>query len=226
MFCPKCGKELADGSKFCNSCGMPLSEVFVTGENGTVKNSQNRKIGILVVSVIVVIVAALIVLIVSLLRGESYEAPLDHLFQGIQEKDAEELVKVFPQDIWEAFGFDQKEETVEYFQEKLEDLLGEDKVKISYEILEAESYSQRQCRSLERALNRFGIEVEDLEEVYSLKIQVSLKTDGDGQFDIEDLQEFLDSSVRSRRGTFKEEVIIGRLNGEWCLLGGLMAPWG
>ncbi|WP_434310608.1 zinc-ribbon domain-containing protein [Hominifimenecus sp. rT4P-3] len=228
MFCPKCGKELADGSKFCNSCGMPLSGAFVTEESESVKRkSQNRKIGILVVSAVVLVVAALIVLIVSLLKSESYEAPLDHLFQGIQKKDAEEVIKAFPKDIWEASDVSwEKEDTMEYLQEELEDLLGSGKIKITYQILKEEEYTQRQRRSLSRDLRSYGMEVEELDEAYALKIQVYLEEDDGWQFDIEDLQSFLNSNARNRGSSFKDEVIVGKLNGEWCLLGGLMMPWG
>ena len=30
MVCPKCGKELADGTKFCSKCGTPLAAVNAT----------------------------------------------------------------------------------------------------------------------------------------------------------------------------------------------------
>lgn len=38
MFCPKCGKQLDDGAKFCFNCGFSIESVN--------KNAQNRKAGV------------------------------------------------------------------------------------------------------------------------------------------------------------------------------------
>ncbi|MCI9162044.1 MAG: YARHG domain-containing protein [Lachnospiraceae bacterium] len=39
MFCPKCGKELKPGTKFCNGCGAPLE----TGTGGGGKDAKPKK---------------------------------------------------------------------------------------------------------------------------------------------------------------------------------------
>jgi len=49
MFCPKCSKEVADGSKFCYSCGAPLAgqaaSAAAAPPKRLMRSSTDKKIG-------------------------------------------------------------------------------------------------------------------------------------------------------------------------------------
>jgi len=41
MFCTQCGKEIADGNKFCGSCGSPVAvENFIKKEENNTQESR------------------------------------------------------------------------------------------------------------------------------------------------------------------------------------------
>lgn len=78
MFCPKCGKEVENGAKFCNWCGSPLSnEAFQPENNAGVQDTQpaaqaaakpaNKK-GLLI-GVCCAAAAAVVIILVVLLGG-------------------------------------------------------------------------------------------------------------------------------------------------------------
>lgn len=63
MFCPKCGKEVADGSAFCNHCGTPFAAQQVTavpaGAKPRPEMSRGFKIFLLLVSPIAVVAVSI-----------------------------------------------------------------------------------------------------------------------------------------------------------------------
>lgn len=72
MLCPKCGKELKDGSKFCQFCGSkmeaePVAPVAVPAEAVTIappaaekqQSGSGAKVGLIVVAVVAVLLLAL-----------------------------------------------------------------------------------------------------------------------------------------------------------------------
>lgn len=228
MFCPKCGKELADGVRFCSACGTPLGGA-PSGDNGgfVEAKSQNRKIGIIVVAAIAVVVIALIILIVKLVGGNSYEKPLDHLIHGIQNEDAKELMKAVPEAFWETSYVDSdKEEMIDIIQERLEDLLDGSKIKLTYKVLEEEEMTNRKIRALTKELQGYGLDIEEIDAAYALRVQVNLESDDEDALDIQDIKDFLFSNGSVRDSSLKGSATVAKIDGEWCLVGGLLMPWG
>ena len=199
MFCPKCGKELADGVRFCSACGTPLGGAS-SGDNGgfVEAKSQNRKIGIIVVAAIAVVVIALIILIVKLVGGNSYEKPLDHLIHGIQNEDAKELMKAVPEAFWET----------------------------SYVDSDKEEMTDRKIRALTKELQGYGLDIEEIDAAYALRVQVNLESDDEDALDIQDIKDFLFSNGSVRDSSLKGSATVAKIDGEWCLVGGLLMPWG
>lgn len=79
MFCPKCGKEIKDGSKFCKHCGSELKnkqpDAVAPINTSTSDDDRNKKI------IIAVLIAAIVILAVvfvgfgtGLFNGDSNQA--------------------------------------------------------------------------------------------------------------------------------------------------------
>lgn len=72
MFCPKCGKQLPDGAKFCTGCGSPVSQPQ-TPPAPTPTSGGKRNTG-LIVAIVALVIALLLALAAAaffLLRGNS-----------------------------------------------------------------------------------------------------------------------------------------------------------
>ena len=56
MFCPNCGEELPDGSKFCSSCGEKISDATSTNtqKSGLVPFKK-------IIAIVVVVMVAMVV---------------------------------------------------------------------------------------------------------------------------------------------------------------------
>lgn len=76
MFCEKCGKELAEGARFCGSCGAPVEELQTTPAHSACKNNNKRKRTIWLVSA-AALAAALGVVLLLVLSGPSLRLQYD-----------------------------------------------------------------------------------------------------------------------------------------------------
>ena len=76
MFCEKCGKELAEGARFCGSCGAPVEELQTTPAHSACKNKNKRKRTIWLVSA-AALAAALGVVLLLVLSGPSLRLQYD-----------------------------------------------------------------------------------------------------------------------------------------------------
>ena len=91
MFCPKCGSQVPDGTKFCPKCGSALggapaaAPAGVTAAVATPRpTSKGVIIGLAVMAV--AIVAALVFFLVSCMGGGGYEGT----WRGTREVDGKE----------------------------------------------------------------------------------------------------------------------------------------
>lgn len=147
MFCGKCGVRNADDAIFCTKCGTKLN-------GGTPKkvssSDQNRKIGMIVVTMTAV---AAIALIIFLFGGRSYKATVDKFFEAQFAADAEALFELLPEKVVsyaleeEGYDDDELDEMIEELDEELQDeldyierYLGEGWT-VSYEIMTVEDVS-------------------------------------------------------------------------------------
>ncbi|MBR3517638.1 MAG: zinc ribbon domain-containing protein [Lachnospiraceae bacterium] len=56
MYCPKCGKENEDGSRFCNNCGFELLKKYNTNNSGDKKNGYYLFTGFALITVIIILI--------------------------------------------------------------------------------------------------------------------------------------------------------------------------
>ena len=183
MFCNKCGAEIEAGNLFCQKCGEKLS---IMEENGqkvmeagqqtdrlvAINDSQTKKcrrIGVVVVGIIVVIA---IVLGIQLFGGRSEKSTIKRFVDGQMKGDGKELVSLFPQElingICEEEGYLNTREMILVIEEQLQeqreqvdDTYGKG-WKYSYEIVETEDYSIEDLRDMRQ----------DYQEDYDIKLSI------------------------------------------------------
>ena len=99
MFCPNCGKEIPDGSKFCPYCG----EKLITESIPEKRKPVRKKISLLIfIPIIVLVVALSIFLYLKFFPRVNPEASVEHNNKGmsiaeeITKEDAESIKKNIP----------------------------------------------------------------------------------------------------------------------------------
>lgn len=121
MFCPNCGKEITDGSKFCPSCGSVINEDNTVHQDASVpppvqnasandlppaqevlsksKKSKKKTIGIVVAIVAVIIVIALLSS-----GGSTEDIVKDGTFDGYPEMTVGEAFEgFFSEPTWSSY---------------------------------------------------------------------------------------------------------------------------
>lgn len=169
MFCGKCGAKNADGAAFCSACGAKLNGGHETKRSSSIAvntNNQNRKVGIIAVTVVAI---AVIGLVIALVGGRGYRATVEKFVNATFAADAEAIVELIPESIidygLEEDGYDE-DELIEAFNEELQDqldyierYLGEDWT-VSHKILTVEDIT--------------GDDLDDLKDEYKdIDIKVS-----------------------------------------------------
>ena len=116
MFCSKCGTKLEEGAKFCPECGATVenqksgntiegvSGVYVDNTTPPVENVVTKTNGVNNKSIRNIIIGVVIVAVIGffgykfLLGGSSssYEAPIETLVTGIEDKDIDAIFSVIP----------------------------------------------------------------------------------------------------------------------------------
>ena len=207
MFCGKCGANNTDNAEFCAECGAKLNGgQTIENASDTLRNSsdKNRKVGMIAMAFIAVVV---ILIAFLLFGGRSYEETVEQFINAQFEADAEDIVKLIPDEmvdyILEEEGYDSDEidefidEGNDKIQEQLdyiEKYLGED-WNISYEILSVEELS--------------GSDLEDLRDDYEdIDVKVSAAK-------IVEIQLTIKAEDMENSNTMEIPVI--RVGRSWCL---------
>ena len=77
MFCPNCGAQIQDGSKFCGMCGRPLTSLSGVQERPPRKSNVGVIVGIVAAAIIVVAVG-----VFAVTRFLNVQAPSEGLTSG------------------------------------------------------------------------------------------------------------------------------------------------
>ena len=77
MFCKKCGKEIADGSEFCQFCGTKQAEekAQIVGVAPITSKKSNGCLGVIIVIVIVFVFVLFSILILAMSSGSDFQKP-------------------------------------------------------------------------------------------------------------------------------------------------------
>lgn len=242
-FCGQCGAQLNDNATFCTNCGAgitpqqaaaqqtssPVSGFQQAAQNinmsaikdavsvESIKNlrSKPNKLTIAVLGVLLVLVIVLIIIICAIFGGGSYKTPLNNIVKVYNKGDGDALEDLMPpyyDDISEALGdlmdvdFDEEAQDI---RDEFEDEFGED-AKISYEIIDKEKLDDDELddynamSSLTSLMSDKKASKYEITKAYQLTVKFTLEGEDDDE-------------------TEKMDLVVGKMDGEWCLLddGGL-----
>lgn len=177
MFCRKCGQQISGNEKFCPGCGAPVVKIQ---QGNQVPPSGNARQGnqapppgntrqggqtapkkrppYLAIGLIAAIIIVVIVAVKLLLPSDNYEKPVENMMKAMETQDAKLLMKTMPDELYDymademGMDRDQIEEQLEYVVSEIaEDYDG--KVKIKYEIEDAQKLKKSQISEIEEELN-------------------------------------------------------------------------
>lgn len=193
MYCPKCGSELSNGSKFCSKCGTAVlstniseklkkNTLITTSASVPNQNNKNHK-----VCMIVIIVVALMIIIlgVVLFGGRSYKATIKKWVYATMNGDAEVIFELMPEKmvdyVLEQNGYDSNnlDEWIDGWNQKVEFLSNAmagyvGSVKISYEILDIEDIKGDDLDEIKDSYKEADVKVSAAKVV---EVEITAKTD-------------------------------------------------
>ncbi len=106
MYCRKCGAIIPEDAMFCPECGMPVvQEEIDNNANDLNIKKKNKKIYYLLAVVAVVIIGffGYQFFIKDSTTTADYQIPLDNLVTGIEEKDLDTILSVFPDELYDKY---------------------------------------------------------------------------------------------------------------------------
>ena len=213
MFCPNCGNQLPDGSKFCGNCGAQIAQAAqqpeaqsqpayqpayaAAGAGGAVARVRNGKAKWFILGGAVVVIAVVVILIVVLAGGgkggaSGVDAIVDRYFTAIEEGDVDAIVDLMPPELTDADSLLGQGMTAAV--DMAEALLDEyGRVEFdSWEIIDREEADESDMAEANLVFALFGLE---LDEARLLTVEVYL----DGEREVVDF-------------------VVVRIDGDWYLL--------
>lgn len=210
MFCPKCGTQIDDDSRFCGKCGAAVSaadSVYVktdvpdTAADPAPSRRLSGKAKLIGVIVAALVVAALLgCWLLGVFGGNDQEDVVDQFIDSMLDADAEGIVDAIPDEVvkilLEEMDCSEKE-LVEQLQEVLDyafEYMPEG-IKISHRIDETESI--------------YGEELEEIRQQYAeMGVQVT---------EAKNVEVELTVSAMGMSESIEIEVGLVKISGIWCI---------
>ncbi|WP_434310607.1 zinc-ribbon domain-containing protein [Hominifimenecus sp. rT4P-3] len=225
MLCPNCGKYLEEGTRFCSGCGSPvgMGQFSPQVKRKTEEEIRKyRKIGMIAVGSCAFLILFLAVLLYVTLRTPGYERPIKYFLEGIEDADAERMLKGMPEIYWKMKEDSDwtQEEWTEACQEELDERREGIHLRLSYEVAGKKKLNYEHRTFWEKRMEEYGLEDTEITEGYQLTIKVTVESKD--HYRVDDFMDdfFLDGDIRGN--SLKMSVSVGKVGGEWGILGGLL----
>lgn len=177
MFCANCGNQIADGAKFCASCGAateaaPQNEApaqqaapqqftptqqYAPAQQSAPKASSDKKIGMIAAGIVAVIVVILAVLIFG---GRGPKATANKFLKATFNGNAKQVVSVMPKKLVKAMIEDDyhgdKKDMLEDLDDSLDEMLDyfdEMDLKYKFKITDIDKLDKDETEEYEEDLN-------------------------------------------------------------------------
>ncbi len=197
MFCPQCGAQNADGSRFCGKCGEPMNPVNSGSNLPVVTRSSGKPASSVVTDVLTFLKAnvklvgivagalAAILLFSLLFGGRGYKKTVNKFMDSVLDMDAKGMVAMLPDEVLDAAleeeGYSKKDmkKLIAQLQEELDsamsymNMMGD--LKIKYKIVDAEDVSGEDLAYLKEMYSELGVKVSAAKEV---EVELSVKVLG------------------------------------------------
>lgn len=205
MICEKCGKENAEGMKFCEDCGAPLGAQNIPSVNDIKEMVMENKEKAIGLAAIVVIVIA----IICLLSGGGYKKPIKNMIKAANTGKVTYALKSMPKQVQKEYKDD--DDMLERIEENLENSKKADKkefgdnVKYSVEILDKIKIEKEDLEDVEDEFGEQFEEAEYVEDADDVKVTKGYKV----------------AVKQVTKGKKKKEVdydtvYVYKVNGKWC----------
>lgn len=225
MLCPNCGKYLEEGTRFCSDCGSPvgMGQFSPQIKRKTEEEIRRyRKIGMLAVGFCIFLILLFSVLLYVTLRTPGYERPIKYFLEGIEDADAERMLKGMPEIYWrmkEDSDWTQEEWT-EACQEELDERREGIHLRLSYEVTGKKKLDYEHRSFWEKRMEEYGLEDTEITEGYQLTIKITVESKD--YYRVDDFKDDFSLDGDIRGSSLKLSVSVGKIGGEWGILGGVL----
>lgn len=207
MICEKCGKENAEGMKFCEDCGAPLAGANVPGVNdikAMVMENKEKAIGL--AAVVVIVIA-----IICLLSGGGYKKPIKNSVKAMSTGKVTYALKAMPK------------QQAKYYKDEDDELEAIEKSIESQKEYMEEEYGKNFKVSC-KVLDKIKIDKDDLEDIdEDLGEEFEEAEYVDDEKDVKVTKGYKVAVKYTYKGKEKKEVEydtirVYKVNGKWCIL--------